>query len=367
MTRSDEDCHPASAQARLTERLDANLGYNCNNDCVFCYFRDRKNLSEPLPTEDAMRLLKSIRGAGIKDVELTGGEVTLHPDITRLITYAKRKLGFRSVTVITNGSRMCDRGFTQKLADAGLDDALVSVHGPDAGTHDALTRRKGSFDEAVAAIGNALDCGLTGRSNTVVTGNNYEAARDIAGLVASLGVDNANFIHFSPLDDADMADDSMMPRYSDTSACMKRMIDAHGGSIGELSVKVIPFCFMTGYESHVIDLYQNNYDPHEWDYYARVKIRRGRALALLAATAGAAAYLGPDGIRRLGWSRALREGIVRAEARRHCVKGEACSECRFDGICPGVWKAYARKHGLDELKPASGERITDSAHYIRGV
>ena len=348
----------------LTVRLDANIGYGCNNDCLFCYFRDRKSGSGHLPTGDAKRLLERIRAAGMEDVELTGGEATLHPEIADIVEYAKKRLMFRSVSVITNGCRMCERGFTEELAGAGLDDALISIHGADAHAHDALTRRQGSFDEAVAAARNARACGLTCRTNTVVNGRNYESVAEIARLVSSLGVEHANFIHFSPLDDAELADDAMMPRYSETSGFLKPMLDAYGGRIRELSVKVIPFCFMEGYEGHVVDLYQNCYDPYEWDYYTRVGIRRGRHVAFAAAALGMSAYLGAGRAVRLGFQRSLREGIMRVEAMRHCAKAKACGECRYDWICPGVWKAYARRYGLGELRPVVGERVCRSDYYL---
>ncbi len=91
----------------LTTRIDANLGYICNNNCLFCYFRKRKDLRRDISTQEAKKLFSLIRRLGIDTLEITGGEATIREDFLELVLFAKKELFFKKITVITNGARFC--------------------------------------------------------------------------------------------------------------------------------------------------------------------------------------------------------------------------------------------------------------------
>jgi MoaA/NifB/PqqE/SkfB family radical SAM enzyme len=78
----------------------------CNLNCRYCEdFGARRNPSvetHALPRADAERVLAAIRQA-TDSLILTGGEPLLYPDLEALITHARRKLHFRSLTLLTNG------------------------------------------------------------------------------------------------------------------------------------------------------------------------------------------------------------------------------------------------------------------------
>jgi len=349
----------------LTFRLDANLGYVCNNNCMFCYFKHRKDMVDNPSTSEVKRRLSLIRQLGIKTVELTGGEPTIREDILELISYAKKEMGFENISIITNGSRFCDESFASKAIDAGVDDVLVSIHGNDGNLHDKLTGRGGSFQEAVKTVKNVLQIGATCRTNTVVSKLNYTHVTEIAKTICDLGVREANYIFFSPLDDATSLTDDLMVEYSKSAPHMKEMIDSYKNKMDTLSVKVIPFCFMDGYEDYVTDLYQNSYDPYEWDYYNRVKVRRGTMTANAAALAGMILFMNKKHTLKIGFKESLREGVLRVETYRHCIKPKACKECKYEPICPGMWKHYNKRFGLQEVKPIPGDKIYDIDTTVR--
>jgi MoaA/NifB/PqqE/SkfB family radical SAM enzyme len=77
----------------------------CNLNCTYCEdFGARRNgQAEPsLSLDDAFRVLRVIR-SGADRLILTGGEPLLYPDIVPLVTRARRDLGFRQLTLLTNG------------------------------------------------------------------------------------------------------------------------------------------------------------------------------------------------------------------------------------------------------------------------
>jgi MoaA/NifB/PqqE/SkfB family radical SAM enzyme len=78
---------------------------HCNLNCIYCEdFGARRNGSAVTTTlEDAKKILTVIR-SGIQNLWLTGGEPLLSPHILDLITYARRDLKFRELSLITNGT-----------------------------------------------------------------------------------------------------------------------------------------------------------------------------------------------------------------------------------------------------------------------
>ena len=79
----------------------------------------------------------------------------------------------------------------------------------------------------------------------------------------------------------------------------------------------------------------------------------------MGAQSGLTLFMDVAWVFGIGLGAALREAVLKVEAYRHCVKPASCARCRFDPICPGVWKHYARRFGLDEFKPVYGRKIVD--------
>jgi MoaA/NifB/PqqE/SkfB family radical SAM enzyme len=101
----------------------------CNLNCAYCEdFGARRNAQNipPLPLEEALRVLRVIR-SGTDQVILTGGEPLLHPRIDELVARAKREAGFRSITMLTNGSLLHDHESVLQH----IDRLVISLDSPD--------------------------------------------------------------------------------------------------------------------------------------------------------------------------------------------------------------------------------------------
>lgn len=101
------------------------------------------------------RRLLSLRGK-IKDMTVTGGEPTIHPDFLRIIELLKRQLPNIEITLVTNGRRFFYPLFTRKCLELNNMNIAVSLHGYNSQTHDRTTSVKGSFEQTVAGIRNIL-------------------------------------------------------------------------------------------------------------------------------------------------------------------------------------------------------------------
>jgi MoaA/NifB/PqqE/SkfB family radical SAM enzyme len=109
-----------------------------------------------------------------KGLILTGSEITLRRDLSELARRA-RASGFEHVRIQTHGMHLADRAYCEELVAAGVDEYFVSVAGPDAETHDAITTVRGSFDKTLRGLEILEEiAGTRILTNTVVTARSFK-------------------------------------------------------------------------------------------------------------------------------------------------------------------------------------------------
>jgi MoaA/NifB/PqqE/SkfB family radical SAM enzyme len=169
------------------ERLELHLTYTCPERCAFCSEEHRMQRYRPYQVTWARvaTVLRAHAARGVKNIHLTGGEPTIHPQFVEVLALAK-KLGMRT-SVGTIGTRLADEAFAARALPL-LDEGLFSLHGPSAEVHDRMAGREGSFAQVVRAMELARDKPRFGLYvNTVVTRLNVDALGDTVALAGSLG------------------------------------------------------------------------------------------------------------------------------------------------------------------------------------
>ncbi len=154
----------------------------CRNRCLFC--AETSSTDSGLSLTDARALLERMRSDGADALVFSGGEPTGYRGLEDLIAHAK-DIGYGRVTVFSNGRRMRDDKYTDALAKAGLDAALVSVHGPDAPTHESVVGVGKAFEESLQGVDNLLSHGIEVLINTVVSAVNYQRLEDHVDFIAT--------------------------------------------------------------------------------------------------------------------------------------------------------------------------------------
>ncbi len=171
-------------------------GLACNNRCAHCPQPPLRSLfgkiAKNLSTEDIKQRILMGLEQGADEIAFTGGEPTLRTDIGQLIRFAHDN-GAKRVSVTTNGRMFSYAAFCDQMLDAGLNGVSVSLHGPDAKTHEALTCVQGSFKQAVSGIATLVKRAAQRRiliditTITVVWPSNAAHLRDTLVLAGSLG------------------------------------------------------------------------------------------------------------------------------------------------------------------------------------
>ncbi|MEK6607337.1 MAG: viperin family antiviral radical SAM protein [Myxococcota bacterium] len=141
----------------------------CDAECTFCFatFRD---VPGHLSTTDALHLIDRLRAAGAEKINFAGGEPTLHRDIGRLVSSA-RKAGLVT-SIISNGARL--RPLIEKHA-ADLDWVGLSVDSAREDVQAALGRGRGDHVRRSVELFDLVHArGLRAKLNTVVTALNCD-------------------------------------------------------------------------------------------------------------------------------------------------------------------------------------------------
>ncbi len=189
LTHAEERHIPLSAVVELT--------HACDLDCVMCYLDHVPDPSlDALDHEEWRRVFEQLADAGCLFLMLSGGELLLRPDWFELAMCA-RELGF-ALRLCTHGGRIgeADADRIASLAPLGVE---ISVHGARAATHDAVTRRAGSFDRATAAVRMLVARGVPVTMKTLILAINAHEHAEVKALARDLGASSFFDVEVTPM------------------------------------------------------------------------------------------------------------------------------------------------------------------------
>ncbi len=303
-------------------RVDIRMGYRCNNNCRFCC-NEKRRANEAIETEKIKEILLAWKKNDMGKVVFTGGEPTIRRDLPELISLANG-LGYKAIQIITNGRMLSYENYLEKLVDTGLTNVCLSIPAMDESEFDYLTRVEGSYRQVMQAIENIGKTNLVMQTITPITKRNYKRLPEIAAFLAELTEDavdfGAEFVFLNPEGNAWLNRAEFLPKYSEVRPFVKKALDVAREKGLRLGIEDVPFCLMRRYKRSRVELHM-----------AEERL-----------------YVDTDGIKK---------DLNRARAVEGKVKAEQCRKCRYDNICEGVWKNYAKVHGLHELKAVPGRKI----------
>lgn len=134
--------------------MDITVTLECNNNCLFC---PRQSYLSLIASQSKKELYQDIRKTRAESdkIVLSGGEVTLMPDVFNVISFC-REQGFRKIGIITNARNLRKAEFAEKLVKSGVSDWGLSLYSLKLQIHDRITQVKGSCTETKKGIKNML-------------------------------------------------------------------------------------------------------------------------------------------------------------------------------------------------------------------
>lgn len=333
------------------ERVHICIGATCNNNCIFCMEDDRDERARVVGAwskDDVLDLIEGHRGT--HEILFTSGEPTMNKDLPDYVRAAATG-GYEVIGVISNGRRFSYMPFAVSLLRAGLNNIIVSIHGSDAATHDALTRTRGSFGQTLTGLRNLSALkgafGFKLQTSTVVTEKNLADMAAFCDLMGTLDVDAHAFNVMMPDGGGRTHLERLMPRYSDVARVFGGLLPSIPPTVVERMALVdIPYCTTVGLPDSIRG-YVERYFHYEPDGSFEKKARKA-GVARTSPSDGDAGLFKPEAIQGDSGSfelvtRTYQETWVKS-------KRAECDGCRYNGICRGVWKPYTDRFGWDEFK-----------------
>lgn len=311
--------------------LDIKVGYGCNNDCIHCVVRPvredlvARNERPNLETEEILGLIDGAVNANLTGIVLTGGEVTIRPDFARLASYATDK--DLDVIIQTNARLLSDPGVLGSLARLPHLTFIIALHAPTSEVHDAITGRRGSFEQTTKAIRmlKSQDRVIIGK--IVISALNADFIFETAILSRELGVDEFSVVFPHMPSWVKREYRKIVPRYTSIErqiSAVAEYSEAHGFWT---DFETLPFCVCPDCES----FWKRNCDMIS---KARQSMRSNCATNIR------------DGL--LDWE------ILRPSMK---LKAEQCSQCVFDRLCEGTWSEYSESYGTNEFRAVPSSRV----------
>lgn len=302
---------------QIMRRLELHLTYDCPERCVFCSEEHRMSAYKAYPVTWARvaTVLRLHASRGVQSVHFTGGEPTTHPEFVAICALA-RKLGMRT-SIGTIGTMLANPRFAARAVPV-LDEALFSLHGPNAAVNDRMTRRSGSFDQTVRAIRNTLEIapGFDLFVNTVVTKHNVDALPDTVALADELGAKLIVVSNTTP-------EGGGYDKFRELGLPLSKIAEVMPQVPGRARRAIVrffgmPMCLLGRYDVLSNDLH--------WDPRVTVEWSRKPGKVTL-------------------------ESIYTWDPGRKRALVAECTGCARNGVCMGVYDRYAELYDTQELQP----------------
>jgi len=288
------------------QELDVKISYQCNNACVFCLNKDKRQ-RKVLPPEEIKRQIEVFAENGGKKLVVSGGEPLISKYFLSLIGFAKQKrVSFLEIQ--TNARMLCYEEVIKKLKEFEPLTFLVSFHFPNAKLYKKYCRSDG-FQQTVEGIKNLVKYNCHFGINTVIMKQNLPYLK---GMMKTLKEMGATMIQYRFIDGKNVGKDyeKFVPRYSECLSIIEEIIRENSDI--NISLREIPVCVL-GRESkkHLAP----RLNPE------RLNLNSNRGLSTTEEIESSQ-FVFPD-----------------------------CKNCSYLTTCQGVRKEYVENYGAKEFKP----------------
>ena len=158
----------------------------CNLSCKHCYINGTEHGENTLSIDTIKKWLHLFTDrCETINVIFLGGEPTLHPDLALAVKEARR-LGFKSITIDTNGYLFHD--ILNRVTPDEVDFISFSLDGAAPATNDAI-RGQGCYQQVIKGVKQAVAAGFSTSMIYTVSGENIHELHLMPDLIKDLGLE----------------------------------------------------------------------------------------------------------------------------------------------------------------------------------
>lgn len=314
-----------------SEQIEIQLGHLCNNRCVFCVSGQmtEEKIAKLVPLDPVVRALEGGAERGIRRVTFLGGEPTMQRSFLPAIERA-RELGYDDIVIFTNGVRLPQKGFVDKVLAHGDFTWRISIQGGNEEGHVAVTKREASFARILKGMAILRDRGQQITANLCLNKLNAESLPDFVPLVQEYGIQQLHIDLMRPQDAGSRTDEYLldtMGRYHVMVPHIRAMLEGFEAVDPHFDVNIgnLPYCLLPGFSDRI----------HHGGQSTQTFAANGR------------------GDIDKPWDKYTHQSSDK-------IHREECGDCAFRGRCNGAFDRYVEAWGWDEFQPLTLEELREA-------
>lgn len=181
-TRGDENSSPVidNITTPHLNRVMIEITNACNLKCKHCYVLARKSKPQYLKYKTIDKLISEMEKIGVWQIDLTGGEISAHPEINKILNRLHRS--HLLVNLFTNLSTGNVK-FLDTIAAIKPKLVITSIDGNNATVHDEFRGVKGAFDRTFKNIKYLQSKNIPVRVNVSLSKYNYKHLEEIVYFI----------------------------------------------------------------------------------------------------------------------------------------------------------------------------------------
>ncbi|MBO8458891.1 MAG: radical SAM protein [Bacteroidetes bacterium] len=301
------------------------IGYLCNERCRFCpCSEEAADVSSLTFEEICTAIRRAIEERGVKNILLSGGEPTIHPDFFRILEFIKSNSV--NISLLTNALKLADNDFAKQMfsiIDGEKLDVTVAFHSHIPEKHDFLTQHKGSFEKSMRGVENMLKHNVRLSIKNNIVKYTYQDLPEYVRWATSHFTDNVTLL-FCNIDINGTAannKNNVAVEFRQSMPYLQRALDIiikqrKAGHKRNVKVLTTPLCLM---------------DPYYWGFVEN------------ATQTVIDAYKVPNS--DLLWNVSSDSGPL----------FKACVDCELKHYCPGTWNSFKKNYDESILKSIVSE------------
>ncbi|WJZ03422.1 radical SAM protein [Corynebacterium freiburgense] len=181
-----ESASPSTPRSVIIE-----ITNTCNESCAHCYLSAGPKRNDRVTLESFRRLCKTMSAEHVYRIQLTGGEVFMHPKFPEMLEIAFAE--FSEVGVLTNGTILTDRVLHQLVEHKDRVTVSISLDSVKPETHNKLRNHRKAYEKTVANIRKLTEAGIFVRITAVLFDDNLWELDAMAKQAHELGAKMFSF------------------------------------------------------------------------------------------------------------------------------------------------------------------------------